>query len=198
MNAHLAKFIMYFEIHRMHREGHSNSKINELLGIHRRTIRKYLSMSEKEYESFLVSQSDRKKELLPYEFFIKDRLQRFPDTSSAQMHDWLKEHHTDFPVLNAKTIFNFVHWIRDKHNIPKLSLQRQHSVVEELPYGKQAQVDFGEYNLRSSTGVRVKVFFFTLVLSRSCIISLQILSATWFRNGSFNEPNLPVILFSWI
>lgn len=167
MNAHLAKFIMYFEIHRMHREGHSNSKISELLGIHRRTIRKYLSMSEKEYESFLVSQSDRKKELLPYEFFIKDRLQRFPDTSSAQMHDWLKEHHTDFPVLNAKTIFNFVHWVRDKHNIPKLSLQRQHSVVEELPYGKQAQVDFGEYNLRSSTGVRVKVFFFTLVLSRS-------------------------------
>jgi len=167
MNAHLAKFIMYFEIHRMHREGHSNSRINELLGIHRRTIRKYLSMSEKEYEAFLLSQSDRKKELQPYEIFVKERLQLYPDTSSAQMHDWLKEHHSDFPGLNAKTIFNFVHWVRNKHNIPKLPEQRQHSVVEELPYGKQAQVDFGEYNLRSSSGVRIKVFFFTLVLSRS-------------------------------
>ena len=77
------------------------------------------------------------------------------------------KHHTDFPVLNAKTIFNFVHWVRGNHNTPKLSLQRQHSVVEELPYGNQAQVDFGEYNLRKSTGVRVKVFLFTLVLSRS-------------------------------
>jgi len=167
MNAHLAKFIMYFEIHRMHREGHSNSKINELLGIHRRTIRKYLSMTEKEYESFLLSQSDRKKELQPYEIFVKERLQRYPDTSSAQMHDWLKEHHTDFPELNAKTIFNFVHWVRNKYNIPKLPEQRQHSVVEELAYGKQAQVDFGEYNLRSSSGVRVKVFFFTFLLARS-------------------------------
>jgi hypothetical protein len=167
MNAHLAKFLMYYEIHRLKREDHSVRKITELLGLNRRTVRKYLSMSEKEYEAFLVSQSDRKKELQPYELFVKERLQLYPDTSSAQMHDWLKEHHSDFPVLNAKTIFNFVHWVRNKHNIPKLPEQRQHSVVEELPYGKQAQVDFGEYNLRSSSGVRVKVFFFTLVLSRS-------------------------------
>jgi len=167
MNAHVAKFIMYFEIHRLHREDYSVNKISELLGLNRRTVTRYLSFSEKEYESFLKSQSDRKKELQPYEAFIKERLHLYPDTSSAQMHDWLKEHHTDFPALNAKTIFNFVHWIRNKYNIPKLPEQRQHSVVEELPYGKQAQVDFGEYNLRSSAGVRVKVFFFTLVLARS-------------------------------
>lgn len=167
MNAHLAKFIMYFEIHRLHREDHSINKISELLGVNRRTVTKYLSFSEKEYESFLLSQSDRKKELQRYEAFVKERLQVYPDTSAAQMHDWLKEHHTDFPNLNAKTIFNFVHWVRNKHNIPRLPEQRQYSVVEELPYGKQAQVDFGEFNLRSSDGVRVKVFFFTFVLARS-------------------------------
>ena len=167
MNAHLAKFLMYYEIHRLNREDHSVRKITELLGLNRRTIRKYLSMSEKEYETYLLKGSDRKKGLQSYEIFVKERLQLFPDTSAAQMHDWLKEHHPDFPELNAKTIFNFVHWIRNKHNIPKLAEQRQHSVVEELPYGRQAQVDFGEYNLRNSSGVRVKVFFFTFVLARS-------------------------------
>lgn len=40
-------------------------------------------------------------------------------------------------------------------------------MVEETPYGMQAQVDFGEYNLRDSHGKRIKVFFFTIVLSRS-------------------------------
>jgi len=167
MNAHLIKFLMYYEIHRLRREDHSVRKITELLGINRRTVGKYLSMTEKEYEAFLIKQSDRKKELQSYEPFVKEKLELFPDTSAAQMHDWLKEHHSDFPELNAKTIFNFVHWVRNKYNIPKLQEQRQHSVVEELPYGKQAQVDFGEYSLRSSSGVRVKVFFFTFVLARS-------------------------------
>jgi transposase len=167
MNAHLAKWIMYHEVHRMHREGYSISKINDLLGLHRNTIRKYLSMSEADYEALLIKQSDRRKELDPYEEFIRERLRLYPETSAAQMHDWLKENHNSFPRVNPKTIFNFVHWIRDKYNIPKLSVKRQHQVVEELPYGKQAQVDFGQYNMRTSTGKRVKVFFFTFVLSRS-------------------------------
>lgn len=167
MNVHLAKWIMYHEVHRMHREGYSISKINDLLGLHRNTIRKYLSMSEADYEALLIKQSERRKELDPYEEFVKERLRLYPETSAAQMHDWLKEHHNWFPVVNPKTIFNFIHWIRNKYNIPKLSVKRQHQVVEELPYGKQAQVDFGQYNMRTSTGKRVKVFFFTFVLSRS-------------------------------
>lgn len=167
MNAHLAKWIMYHEVHRMRREGYSISKINDLLGLHRSTIRKYLAMSEDAYEALLIRQSERSKELDSYEGFVKDRLKLYPETSAAQMYDWLKEHHSSLPNVNPKTIFNFVHWVRNKYNIPKLIVKRQHEVVEELPYGKQAQVDFGEYNMRTSTGQRVKVFFFTFVLSRS-------------------------------
>lgn len=158
---------MYHEVHRMHREGHSISKINELLGLHRNTIRKYLSMNEADYEAMLIRQSERRKGLDPYQEFVKERLRLYPETSASQMHDWLKEHHSGFPNVNPKTIFNFVHWVRDKYNIPKLALKRQYGAVEELPYGKQAQVDFGQYNMRTSTGKRAKVFFFTFVLSRS-------------------------------
>jgi hypothetical protein len=167
MNVHLAKFIMYHEIHRMYREGHSARKISNHLGVNKRTVLKYLSMTEQDYEAFLVSQTDRRKILLPYESFIKQRLGKFSDTSAAQMHDWLKEHYAEFPKVSQKTVFNFVHWVREKHNLPFVKEPRQYHPVEELPYGKQAQVDFGEYNMRTSCGKRVKVCFFTLVLSRS-------------------------------
>ena len=167
MNVFLAKLIMYYEIQKMHRDNQSISQISEFLVLDRRTVTKYLAMSEREYEEFLIERTERKKELIPYETFVKCRLEFYPDTSSAQMQDWLKEHYVDFPKVNPKTVFNFVNWIRRKYSLHKTSLHRQHHPVEELPYGKQAQVDFGEYNLRTSLGARAKVFFFTLVLSRS-------------------------------
>jgi transposase len=167
MNVFLAKLIMYYEIHRMYREEHSISQISEYLVLNRRTVTKYLNMSEQKYEEFLFSQGNRKKSLAPYEDFVKAKLEQYPDTPAAQMHDWLKEYHSDFPKTSQKTVFNFVHWVRDKYNIPKEKATRQYHPIEELAYGKQAQVDFGEYNMRTTLGNRIKVFFFVLVLSRS-------------------------------
>jgi transposase len=167
MNAFLSKFMTYYEIQKLHRDNLSVSQISELLVLNRRTVAKYLAMSEREYEEFLIERSERRKELIPYEAFVKCRLELYPDTSCAQMQDWLKEHYAGFPKVSPKTVFNFVNWVRSKYSLTKASLYRQHHPVEELPYGKQAQVDFGEYNLRSSLGSRLKVFFFTLVLSRS-------------------------------
>lgn len=167
MNVYLAKFMTYFEIHRMYREGHSISQISQYLVINRRTVSKYLSMSEQEYEAFLASQSDRKKVLLPYEGFVKERLELYQDTPAAQMHDWLKERYPDFPLVTAKTVFNFVSWVRKTHRLPMVKETRQHQIVEDTPFGEQAQIDFGEYHMRTSLGGRTKVFFFALVLSRS-------------------------------
>lgn len=83
------------------------------------------------------------------------------------MHDWLKEHHQNFPTAKQKTIFNFVKWVKHKYNLPYEPPIWNYMVVQETPYGLQGQVDFGEYNMRSSDGRRMKVYFFTIVLSRS-------------------------------
>jgi hypothetical protein len=58
-------------------------------------------------------------------------------------------------------------WVRQKHHLPKISPVREFNIVEELPYGQQAQVDFGQYNMRNGLGKRIKVWFFTMILSRS-------------------------------
>ena len=168
MNVYLAKFMMYYEIHRLHDlEGRSVSWISKHLVLNRRTVKRYLSMSEQDYDQFLIKHSCRSKKLDVYEDFVRNRLDLYRDTTAAQMHDWLKEHFTNFPEVSQKTVFNFVHYVRDKHQLPVVKTERQFQIIEELPYGLQAQVDFGHSNMRTSTGKQVKVSFFTLVLSRS-------------------------------
>ena len=89
------------------------------------------------------------------------------DASAAQVHDWLKEHHSNFIDVNEKTVFNFVLYVRNKYGIPKPFNNREYEQVDELPFGKQAHVDFGEYNMTTDEGKRKKIYFFSMVLSRS-------------------------------
>lgn len=167
MNEILNKLIMYHEIQKMHRDGWNISRIASFLVINRRTVSKYLEMTELEFLDYQDTIRARKSELDPYEGFVKIKLERYPDTSAAQMHDWLKEYYAHFPEVSPKTIYNFVMRVRQTHNIPKISPSRDFCIIEELAYGRQAQVDFGEYNMRDGHGKRIKVYFFTIVLSRS-------------------------------
>ncbi|MGZ4023512.1 MAG: IS21 family transposase [Flavisolibacter sp.] len=157
----------YHLVNQFHRDGFSISYISKHFGLDWRTVKKYLSMTEPEYEAFLHIQSQRRKELEAYEGFVKSRLSKFPETSAAQMHDWLKEHYPDFPQVSQKTVFNFVAGVRQKYHLVKPDGERDHAMVEETPYGVQAQADFGEYNLRNNQGDKVKVYFIAMVLSRS-------------------------------
>lgn len=61
MNVYLNKFMVYFEIHRLYREGFSIRQISEELVLNRRTVSKYLLRSEPEFEQMMVDQSDRNK-----------------------------------------------------------------------------------------------------------------------------------------
>ena len=160
-------WIMYYEVHRLHREGLSYRSIAKVFVMNRRTVIKYLAMSEAEYQGFLKKNESRSKLLDTYESFVQSRLAAHPAASAAQVHDWLKEHHSDFPQTNAKTVYNFVMAIRQKYSIPLEQASREYFAVEELAYGYQAQADFGQYLLRNAEGKRKKVYFFVMMLSRS-------------------------------
>jgi len=167
MNKLMHQLIMYHEIHRQHREGLKAAQISRKLGLDRRTIRKYLAMSEEEYLDFINKHARREKLLVPYEEFIRTRLEACPEASTAQVHDWLKEHYENFVDVDDKTVFNFVLFVRGKYGIPKPFGHRDYIRIEELPYGIQAQVDFGESNMTTDEGKRQKIYFFSMVLSRS-------------------------------
>ena len=168
MNRYLTKVMIYHQVHQMSRDGFSIAYISQFLGLNWRTVKCLLSIEDdRNYERILQESGDRNKLLQPYENFVKLKLEQFRDTSSAQMQDWLKEHFKDFPGASPKTVFNFVAMVRQKYHLPKIESVRVYQMVEETTYGMQAQVDFGESSLRDNHGKRVKVFFFTMVLSRS-------------------------------
>lgn len=158
---------MFDQVHQLKKLRFSKSEIGRKLEIDRKTVAKYFSMSLEEYLVFLDKLKERSRLLDPYEDFVAQKLNVFPDTTAAQMHDWLKEHHVDFPQVSPKTVFNFVMWIRQKYNIPKQVSLRDFHMVEELAYGEQAQIDFGEYSMRTVDARRIKVYFFLIVLLRS-------------------------------
>lgn len=161
------KLIMYYEIHKRKINGDNPTRIGRYLGMDYRTVIKYLNMSEEEYLEFLESQTYRSKTLDVYEDFIRYRLEDCPEASAAQIFDWLKENYPDLPAVNDKTVFNYTLFVRRKHGIPKPFADRDFLQIPELPYGKQAQVDFGQYTMRTDQKSRKKVYYFSMVLSRS-------------------------------
>ena len=56
---------MYHEVHRQHREGLKPTQIARELVMDRRTVKKYLAMSEEEYERFIDDQTRRQRVLTP-------------------------------------------------------------------------------------------------------------------------------------
>lgn len=175
------QFIMYYEIYRLrNEEGFSVRGIAKQLKINFRTVKKYLKMTLEDFELFLMSKSERHRLLAPYETFVVERLKQYQETGAAQMHDWLKENNLDFPDVPPRTVFNFVMWVRQNHDLPKLTVSdREFEEVIELPFSKQAQVDFGQTTLRRTDGGRQKVHFFVMVLSRSRMRFI------WFQTEPF-------------
>ena len=169
------------EVKKLFRLGFSMAKIANHLAIDTRTVGKYSAMSEQAYRLQL---GNRSKLLSDYELFVKQKLEEYQDTSAAQIHDWLKENHPNFPAVNPRTVFNFVMYVRQLHNIPFVKPVREFFPIEELPYAEQAQVDFGDYNIRTSEGTRKKVKFFAMVMSRSRM------KYVWFQDKPFTAQSV--------
>jgi transposase len=178
----IGDWIMYYEVQRLIREGLSFTAIGKALVMDRRTVKRYSRMSEADYGSFLVSKEIRDKMLTPYESFVRDKLIAHPAVSAAQMHDWLKEHHPGFVDAAPKTVYNFVMALRRKYNIPLEETSREYFAVAELPYGQQAQADFGHYILRGTEDRRKRIHFFVMMLSRSRMKFVQ------FSDAPFTTP----------
>ena len=167
MNKFENNWIVYHEIHRLKRDYMKASQIASYLVMDKRTVKKYLAMSEKDYIEYQRALSKRAKKLEDYEVFVKERIEACLDASAAQVHDWLKECHPDFTEVSVKTVYNFVLYVREKYKLIKEFEIREYCQVPELPYGKQAQVDFGEYNMFDIESQRRKIYFFAMVLARS-------------------------------
>ncbi len=163
------KLMMWYKVQELTNKGLNKSQIKRETSLDRATIRKYQQMDENAFHLWIQNSRNLPKKLAIYSEKVKLMLVQTPYLSAPQVEDWLKEHDVNFPDVHSKTIYNFVQSIRKKHDIPKPDKQqsRVFEKLEETPYGKEAQVDFGETWMLDKNGKRIKVYFFVIVLSRS-------------------------------
>ncbi len=163
------KIYMWYKVKELHEKGLNKSQISRETQLDRATVRKYLQMSEDEFHNWISTSRNLPLKLSKYLPFVKKELEFCPYLSAAQIEDRLKENFTDLPDFHSKTVFNFTELVRQKYNIPKPKKKdsRIFEKLPELPYGQQAQVDFGQTYMQTSDGKRRKIYFFAMVLSRS-------------------------------
>ncbi len=159
---------MWYKVQELTAMGLNKSQIRLETGLDRATIRKYQAMDEDGFHHWIGRSNCLPRKLKDYREQVKTMLERAPYLSSAQVEDRLKEQNENLPGVHSKTVYNFVQSIRKEYGIAKPDkTPRAYMKLPELPYGQQAQVDFGESWMRSKYGNRLKVHFFTMVLSRS-------------------------------
>lgn len=159
---------MWYKVRELTEKGFNKTQISLELEIHRKTVRKYLSMSEDEFFGWLKHPKKLPRKLNDYHEYVLKLLEKHPYLSAAQVEDRLKEDYPQHPVVHSKTVYNFVQNIRNEHGIKKCACEpRQYQKLPESEYGLQAQVDFGEYNMLTRGSGRKKVYFFIMVLCRS-------------------------------
>lgn len=168
MGSQLKRLTMYSKVKNLFEKGLSISQISRTTKLDRKTVRKYLHMNEQDFQDHLSSMASRLHKLEDYEEFVRHRIEQCPDCSAAQVEDWLKEEYPAMDPISSRTVYTFVQKVRQTHHLPKPGKTwRQYHPVEQLPYGKQAQVDFGESWMQTIEGKRVKVYFMVTILSRS-------------------------------
>lgn len=163
------KLIMWYKVTELKSNGLHCAQIACELGIHRHTVEKYVKMTRDEFLDSQSYERNFKRKLDDFEEEIKNELIKFPFLSSRQIHDHLRERHSDFPQVSEKTVFNFVMHVRKKYGISK-SNDAKIRPFEKLPEtepGVTMQADFGEYWMHRDDNRRVKVYFFVAVMSYS-------------------------------
>jgi len=155
---------MYTMIKQLKEKGFSQNAVSKQLGIHRKTVKRYWHVEADEFAE-ISNNTERHKLLDQYEIIILNWLKEYPDMSASQIEDWLKEHYrADF---NSRTVSRYVKMLRTEYSLSKKVEHRSYEAVEELPMGKQIQVDFGEKRMESPKGKKALVRFAAFILSHS-------------------------------
>jgi len=157
---------MYSKIHELKKINLNISQIARHVGVSRNTVYKYIDMTPEEFQQELERREIRKKKLDNYKDEILGWLKKYPDLSTAQVYDWLKEEHTEINVCE-RTVGNLINQLRKEHAIPKIVYKREYEAIPDPPMGYQVQVDFGEMKLKGPDGIVHKLWFIAFVLSNS-------------------------------
>jgi transposase len=160
----MVKKDMYREIVKLKIQGYSKLAVSQELGIDRKTVSRYWNMGEEEYRTLRRSYLYRERSFETYRGEILEIYQAndFEKLPMSSVYDYLEEHYGEL-LATEKSLRNYIHHLHATNQLTFAARQRCYRQVEQLPYGKQLQIDFGEYATRSG----LKLYIFGAVLSSS-------------------------------
>ena len=155
---------VYTNIQKRKGRGENISEICRAVQRSRTTVRKYYHMDEREYLRYTERASQRGKVFEPFREEIVElyRLNQGESVVVSSVFDVLEERHEELPGTE-RTLRNYIHALLEEGVITLECGYRRYSVVPQLPYGRQLQVDFGVQKI----GNGKKVYLFAAILSAS-------------------------------
>jgi len=155
---------MYKQIQNFKRQGYSQKEVAEVLGIDLKTAAKYYRMDEGQFRSYRREHMFRDKVFEEYERAILEvyKENEFARLNMAAVYDYLEERYGVLPA-NEQTLRNYIDYLIQTGKLSLAEKIRIYRKVPELPFGRQMQLDFGQYRLRSG----VKLYILAALLSAS-------------------------------
>ena len=155
---------MYRQIQNYKRKGLTKKEIASELKRDPKTVAKYYSMGEEKFKAYKQEHMFRDRIFEKYEDDILEIYSKndYRKLYMSSVYDFLEEKYNDL-LGTEKSLRNYIGYLMQ---INKLTLNeniRVYKKVDELPFGKQTQLDFGEYRCRSG----LKLYILTALLSAS-------------------------------
>jgi hypothetical protein len=163
---------MYAKIQSLKRQGFNRSDIADMLKLTRKTVSKYFKMNEAEFKRYHFDMIQRDKILDDYKIDILDvyRINEYKPLNMASVFDYMEEKYGEIPCTE-RTLRNYINTLIDLGELELKESVRMYNKVPQLPYGKQMQLDFGQYKTKS--GLMVYIFAAVLSASRYKYIAFQ-------------------------
>ena len=155
---------MYRRIQQRKEQGASISEIARELDMDRKTAAKYYHMGPEGYREYCVAAAERSKRVAQHHDEILELYEAngFTRLNMAAVYDYLTECYGQVPYTE-KTLRNYIRYLRENGTLVFRDRVRMFQKVSQMPFGRQLQVDFGEWVCPSG----LKLWIFSAVLSAS-------------------------------
>jgi len=146
---------MYEKVQLFKRQGYSKSEITSDLEIDPKTAAKYYAMDGRKFKAYRKEHMFRDIWDMGYgvfEEYEKDILEvyqmnEFGKLNMSAVYDYLEEKYGTLSG-NEQTLRNYIGYLIKSDKLRLKEKIRLYTKVPELPFGKQMQLDFGQYRCR--------------------------------------------------
>jgi len=163
---------MYEKVQLFKRQGYSKSEITSDMEIDPKTAAKHYAMDGREFKTCRKEHLFRDRVFEEYEKDILEvyQMNEFQRINMSAVYDYLEEKYGTL-AASEQTLRNYIDYLIKTDKLRLNEKIRVYRKVPELPFGRQMQLDFGQYRCRS--GLKLYIFASLLSASRYKYVTFQ-------------------------